>query len=133
MGLKRDVILAGVLAMTVSAALSFAAMADTGISRVKLTFTGATPKKGNSVGTVSCKVPDNADYYISECFYTNGSGRWEAGDVPGVFVEIVADDGYYFKNENKGYFSISGMSAKFDGAELISDEVIELYVVLPEL
>ena len=133
MSLKKGALMTGVLAMIMTAALSFAAMADTGISRVNLTFTGATPKKGNSVGTISCKVPDNADYYISECYYTNGSGSWEAGDVPGVFVEIVADDGYYFKSENKGYFSISGMSAKFDEAELISDEVIELYVVLPEI
>ena len=133
MNLKKRAALTVVAALAAATAISITAMADVGISKVKLTFSGTTPKKGHSIGNVTCKVPDNADYYISECEYVNGSGTWENGDVPGVYVEIIADDGYYFKRDYKSYFSISGMSAKYDGAELVSDDVIELYVELPEI
>ena len=98
------------------------------ITKVKLEFSGTTPTEGEEPGSISCSA--GTGYYVSSCKYTNDFEFWMSGDIPIVKVELTTDSNYKFTKATSGYFTITGMGARFSTAELLSDTSLSVTVTL---
>lgn len=87
---------------------SFAAYADSGISRVRVYVSDDRLEDEESMPEIT--LPATANYSISDVEAVTKRESWKPGSSPKIAVYLEAEDGYVFTASSKEDFSISGAS-----------------------